>query len=137
MAMKKHKITIRPEWVVRGGFSEIDGYNGFMQLFKSKNRPEFIFAATFPVALGVYRAVEELGMKIPDDVDIISFGSSGLNQFLSPPMSYIEQPTVELGKKAIELTLNSIRQKEEFIPQVIKLPTKLVLCRTCVQGVTA
>ncbi|MGD1045972.1 MAG: LacI family DNA-binding transcriptional regulator [Bacteroidota bacterium] len=136
MAMKKHEIAIKPEWVVRGGFSEIDGYNGFMQLFKSEDRPEFIFASTFPVALGIYHAAEEMGVKIPDDVDIISFGSSGLNQFLSPPMSYIEQPTIELGVKAVELTLHSIQQKDEFVPQTIKLPTRLVLCKTCVQGIT-
>lgn len=134
-AMKQYKVPIKPEWVVYGGFSETDGYNGFNKMHESGSLPEFIFASTFPVALGVYKAVEELGLKIPDDIDIISFGSGGSNRFLSPPMSYVEQPTVELGKRAIDLTLENIRQRDQFIPQHIKLPTKLVLCKTCVKRI--
>ncbi len=134
-AMKQYDVPIKPEWVVYGGFSEEEGYNGFNKIYESGNLPEFIFASTFPVALGVYKAVEELGMKIPDDIDIISFGSSGLNRFLSPPMSYVEQLTTELGKRAFDLTLENIRQQDQFIPQRIKLPTKLVLCKTCIKRV--
>jgi LacI family transcriptional regulator len=134
-AMHQYEIPIQPEWVTRGGFSEADGYNGFMKLYESHNLPEFLFTVTLPVALGVYRAVGEVGMNIPNDIDIITFGHSGMNQFLFPQMSYIEQPTIELGRKAVELTLNSIRQKDGFIPQTIKLPTKLVLCKTNSQKV--
>jgi DNA-binding LacI/PurR family transcriptional regulator len=52
-------------------------------------------------------------------------------------MSYIEQPTVELGKKALELTIENIKQKNKNAPQIIKLPTKLVLCNTCMKKVAA
>jgi LacI family transcriptional regulator len=136
--MKKYQVPIRPDWVVYGGFSEEAGYKGFMTLHAAGEIPDFVFAVTFPVALGVYRAVEELKLKIPDDVDIISFGNSGLNQFLSPPMSFVEQPTRELGKKALELTFAHIKNRDDFIPQHIKLPTRLVLCDTCIkQGALA
>lgn len=136
-AMKRYGVSLHSEWVVFGGFSENDGYRGFRKIYESGDMPEFIFAVTFPVALGVYRAVEEVGMKIPDDIDIICFGNSGFNQFLAPPMSYIEQPTRELGRKALDLTLDNIRQREGFVPQHIKLPTRLVLCRTCITKATA
>jgi len=131
LAMEHHHMPVKKEWIASGGFGEEDGYNGLMKWYKSGKLPEFVFTVTFPVALGVYRAAEELGLKIPDDIDIISFGISGLNQFLTPPMSYIEQPTVVLGKKAMDLTLESIRQKSEYVPKKIVLPTKLVLCKTC------
>jgi len=133
-AMNQYEIPIQSERIVRGGFSEEDGYKGLMKLYESNNLPEFVLPVTFPVALGVYRAAEELKLKIPDDLDIISFGNSGLNHFLSQPVSYIEQPTITLGRKAVELTVESIRQKNEFIPQKIVLPTKLVLCKTCVHA---
>jgi LacI family transcriptional regulator len=135
-AMKKYGIPIRPEWIITGGFSEEDGSRGFKQLYDTGELPEAIFAVTFPVALGVYRAVLNCNLKIPDDIDIISFGNSGgLNQLLSPPMSYIEQPTIELGRKALELTIENIRQRNKTAPQTIKLPTKLVLCKTCLNKV--
>jgi LacI family transcriptional regulator len=135
-AMKKYGLPIRPEWIIRGGFSEEDGTRGFKKLYETGDLPEVIFAVTFPVALGVYRAVHNCNLKIPDDIDIISFGNSGgLNQLLSPPMSYVEQPTVELARKALELTIENIRQRNKTVPQTIKLPTKLVLCKTCLNKV--
>jgi LacI family transcriptional regulator len=134
-AMKQYDVPIKPEWVVYGGFSENDGYKGFNQMYETGKLPEFIFAATFPVALGVCKAVAELGMKIPNDIDIISFGSGGVNQFLSPPISYVEQLPGEMAKKAVELTLDHVMQREQFIPQHITLPTKLVLCKTCISRV--
>jgi LacI family transcriptional regulator len=134
-AMKQYGVPIDPEWIVYGGFSEEDGYRGLKKLYESGNLPEFVFTVTFPVALGVYRAAEELGLKIPDDIDLICFGSSGLNQFLAPPMSYVDQPTRELGRQALELTLENLRQREGFIPQHIKLPARLVLCKTCIKRI--
>jgi LacI family transcriptional regulator len=130
-AMKRHKVKVRKDWVVYGGFSEDEGYRGFKKLYETGELPEVVFAVTFPVAMGVYRAVKEMGMKIPDDVDIICFGNSGLNQFLSPSMSFVDQPTHELGRRAFEITLESINRKGNFLPQHVKLPTTLVLCETC------
>lgn len=134
-AMKQYGVQVNPDWVVRGGFDETDGYKGFMKLHETGRLPELVFAVTFPVALGVYRAMKELGLKIPKDVDLICFGNSGLNQFLDPPMSYIDQPTYELGQKAFELTLENLQRRDQFVPQHIKLPTRLVLCKTCTKKV--
>jgi LacI family transcriptional regulator len=136
-AMNKYGIRINNRWVVYGGFDESSGYKGVKALYETGDLPEMIFAVTFPVALGVYRATQELGLKIPDDTDLICFGNSGLNQFLSPPLSYVEQPTLELGRRAFELTLERIQKKDQVPLQHIKLPVKLVLCRTCTEKVAA
>ncbi len=130
-AMKHHGITVRKDWIVYGGFSEAEGYKGFKMLYETGKLPEVVFAVTFPVALGVYRAVREMGMKIPDDIDIICFGNSGMNHLMSPSMSYVDQPTYDLGRRALEVTLENIQKKGNFLPQHITLPTKLVLCDTC------
>jgi LacI family transcriptional regulator len=128
-AMKKYKIPIKPGWLVYGGFGELDGYNGFKKLHEAGSLPEFIFAVTFPVALGDYRAAEEMGIRIPEDVDLICFSNRGPDRLLEPLVSYIEQPATELGRKALLLTLENIKQREHFVPKHITLPTKLVLCQ--------
>lgn len=131
-ALKKYKIPIYPEKIILGGFSEQDGYKGFMKLYSSGNLPEFILAISFPVALGVYRAAEELGLKIPRDVDIICFGNEGFNQYVTPKMTIIDQPASAMGRAAVELTLENIRNIEHFQPKHIKLPVKLIPGDTCI-----
>jgi len=131
-AMEKHNIEINPDWVIEGGFGEDSGYNHFMKLYKENNLPDLIFAATYPIALGVYMAANEVGIKIPDDVDIICFGNAKIQKFLSPPLSCIDQPTDLISKHAMDLILENIQNKEDYKPQNIVIDTELILRGTCI-----
>lgn len=132
-AMEKYGVPVNPDWVIYGGFGEDYGYNGFMKLYKSGNMPEFIFAVTYPVALGVYAAAAEVGMRIPDDIDIICFSSGNIGRFIKPEISYVNQSTDVLGKTAVELVLAHITEAEDYEPKHIQIPTELVLRETCVK----
>ena len=130
-AMKQYGLPINKDWVINGGFGEEFGYSGFMKLYKGNNLPEFIFTVTYPVALGVYAAIEELGLKIPGDIDIMCFGNSDINRFISPSLSCVNQPTDKLGKASVELIIDQIKNIESFEPQHIVVPTELILRQTC------
>ncbi len=130
-AMKKYGITINREWVIYGGFGEEAGYNGFMKMFRNNNLPEFIFTVTYPVALGVYAAVKEVGLKIPNDIDIMCFGNSDINRFIIPSLSCVAQPTEKIGRTAVELTIEQIKNIDTFQPQHIEIPTSILLRETC------
>jgi LacI family transcriptional regulator len=124
-------IPLNQEWLCFGGFGEEDGYSGFKKIMSAADRPEFILTATFPVALGAIRAARDMGIQIPQEVEIMGFGNNQINRFLSTPICYIDQPTAELGRRAFALTLENIRSQEHFKPQHIQLPTRLVLCDGC------
>lgn len=131
-ALREHDIPIRQEWVVFGGFGKDDGYKGFMHLYNSGNLPEFLFAVTYPVALGIYEAAKDLGLHIPDDIDVICFGDSDMNRFISPSLSCVGQPTQELGTKAVQMILEIIRNPDEIREHHVEIPTELILRETCV-----
>jgi LacI family transcriptional regulator len=130
-AAKDCKLKIPKHWIIEGGFSEEDGYDGFMTLYRHNNLPEVIFAVTYPVALGIQLAAQETGIKIPDQLEIISFGGSIYNRFISPSITYIDQPVKELGAKAIELIIDQIKNPDTVREQHITLPTELIVCETC------
>lgn len=122
-----HGLSARDEWIVEGGFSEEDGYNGFKNLINSPDLPEAIFSVTYPVALGIYAAAFENDITIPDDIDIVCFGAGSYQRFFSPSITFVSQPTDELGRRAMELLLDEIRNPESIRPQLISLPTELIL----------
>ena len=130
-AMHNHNIPVRQEWIVPGGFGTKDGFEGFMQLYKKGPLPEFIFAATYPVALGVYEAAKKLGLKIPDDIDVMCFGDSDMSHFLSPALSCVNQPTRELGMTAVQTILDVIKSHEKQKEHHIVIQAGMTLRETC------
>lgn len=129
-AMAAHNHSVPEEWIITGGFGEEDGYKGFKKLLKRKPLPEVIFAVTYPVALGICTAAAEVGISVPDDIDILSFGGSAYNRLFSPSISYVEQPAAALGRKATELLLDEITNPDRRREQHIVMPTQLVICET-------
>jgi LacI family transcriptional regulator len=130
-ALRNNGIPIRQDWVIPGGFGKQDGYDGFMKLYKSGDKPEFLFAATYPVALGVYEAVKELHLRIPDDIDLMCFGDSDMSQLLSPALSCVSQPTDQLGGAATRAILDIIRSPDKHTEHHVVIPTGLIMRETC------
>lgn len=130
-AMKNYNIDVNKSWVLEGGFGEKYGYENFLKLYSQKNLPDLIFAVTYPVALGIYMAASEVGVKIPDDVDVICFGNANIQKFLSPPLSCINQPTELISKSAMEMIFQNIENKEEYVSQHKIIETDLILRGTC------
>jgi LacI family transcriptional regulator len=132
-AMKEHNIPINPDWVFHGGFGETYGYNAFMQLYKENNLPDLIFTVTYPVALGVYMAAREVNLSIPQDIDVLCFGNAKIQNFLSPPLSCVNQPTDLLAQKSMEILLENINNAENFTKKNIQILTELILRGTCIK----
>jgi LacI family transcriptional regulator len=128
--LKKHQLPVRQDWVVPGGFGKEDGYRGFKQLCEKGERPEFVFAITYPVALGVYEAAKELGLNIPNDIDIICCGESDMINFLRPSLSCVSQNPQELGSSAVRTILEMIEHPDEIPERHVVVPTQLILRET-------
>ncbi len=130
-AMERNNIAINPDWIIEGGFGENYGYDAFMRLYKQNNLPDLIFTVTYPVALGVYMAAAEVGLKIPDDVDVICYGNAKVQNFLSPPLSCVDQPTDKISRNAMDIILHNINSQDLVEPRNIVIETDLILRGTC------
>jgi len=132
-AMNDNGIPIKNDWIVEGDYSEKSGYDAFMKLYREKNLPDLILAVTYPVAIGIYSAVKEVGLKIPDDIDLICFGNSEVQSFLSPPLSCVNQSTELLAEKSIELLLQNIENVDNFECKNLVIDTDIIFRGTCIK----
>ncbi len=132
-ALQKHQLKIPADWIIEGGFGEASGFAGFQKLYKTGRLPEVLFAVTYPVALGVLDAAGQVGVKIPDDLDLLCFGGSNYNRFVSPSITYIDQPAAQLAERAVELLISEIRNEKQRGKSQVKIPTRLVVCETCIK----
>ncbi|MEW6653558.1 MAG: LacI family DNA-binding transcriptional regulator [Bacteroidota bacterium] len=132
-AMKENGLSVNPEWVIEGDFDEKSGYDSFMKLYREKNLPDFILAVTYPTAIGVYTAAQEAGLTIPDDIDLICFGNAEVQNFLSPPLSCVNQPTDQLAYNSMNLLIDNINNIDNFKCKKIVIDTELILRGTCIK----
>ena len=126
-AMQKNNIPINHSWVVEGGFGEEDGYSGFKKMFNGGSLPEAIFAVTYPVAIGIYEAANEVGVRIGKDIQVTCFGNNAFKHTVPSVFNFVDQPTVELGKNAVQLLLDLIENPSSNRPRNIELKTRLLI----------
>jgi LacI family transcriptional regulator len=125
-AMKQHNIPINKNWMTFGGFGEEDGYRGFKKIYESGSLPDAILAVTYPVALGIYEASLELGVRIPQDIKITCFGNNTYKKSIPSVFSFVDQPTNDLGREAVNLLIKMINNPTEYKSINIELKTRLV-----------
>jgi LacI family transcriptional regulator len=128
-ALLDRKIPINPDWIVEGGFDQSDGYAGMMKLHERGMLPQLICTVTFAAALGTLNAIRELGLSIPDDIDIISFGDSGYNPHMKPSITATHLHAKEIGRKAVSLLIDELSNAEQSSKKLV-VPTKLVINET-------
>ncbi len=122
-AMTRRGLT--PQ-LVESGLTEEDGAEGMRRLYQEHGLPEVVFAVTFPVALGAVRVLEEMGVSVPGEVEILSFGGSVYSDYLKPALNYIRQPVTEIGTAATRLLLDEINDGGKK-PGLLELPGELIL----------
>jgi LacI family transcriptional regulator len=130
-ALQESEIPLNKKWVFPGDFNELTGYDALYKMHKSNSLPEFIFATSYPVALGILKAANELNISIPKELDLISFGDSTFNQNFNTAISTVNQSTFQLGRKAVEVILNEINSIDGVKEQHIILDTELIIRETC------
>jgi LacI family transcriptional regulator len=123
-ALRESGIDPRDEWVVEGGFGEQYGYAGFQELYARGVRPDAVFCATFPVAVGMVMAMREIDPSLETSTRILAFDTGGMRRLAVFPYYCIRQNAVELGRRAFNELLRVLDEKGAE-PQSITLPTEI------------
>jgi LacI family transcriptional regulator len=100
------------------------GYLGVKSLLASGERPTALFTGTDQAASGAYQALQESGIRIPDDVSVAGFNDT-IGDVLHPGLTSVREFPRELGTHLAEFTLRRI-QEPNLAPQQLLLPTELI-----------
>jgi DNA-binding LacI/PurR family transcriptional regulator len=60
------------------------------------------------MALGVLRAFNETGVRVPDDISVVGFDDQPESAYFIPPLTTVAQDFEELGQRCIDLLLDRI-----------------------------
>jgi DNA-binding LacI/PurR family transcriptional regulator len=98
---------IEPPPVVRGDWTPRSGYEAATELLR-RGGVTAIFAANDHMAIGAIRAVEQAGLRVPEDVSIVGFDDAPEAEFLSTPLTTVRQDFAEVTRLAVHRLVRTI-----------------------------
>jgi uroporphyrinogen-III decarboxylase len=100
-------------------------------LYDEGLNPSAIFAANNAIAMGVIDALERRGLRIPQDVALVSFDDFPNISRLFPFLTVVVQPAYDMGVNAAQLLLSRLDSEVGLQPRHVVLPTRLIIRHSC------
>jgi LacI family transcriptional regulator len=125
-ALEDAGIAYDPALVREGAFTDASGCAPMLALLDLRERPTAVFIGSDAVAFGALEAIHSRGLRIPEDISIISFDDIPIIKYLRPPLTSIHLPAYDIGKRAGEMLLK-ILNGEQLESSRVSLPTELVI----------
>ena len=125
-ALRRYEQAADRDLIIHCGGDEATNYRLIKDLLSSDDRPDGVFASVEKLAVQVYHVCRELGLRIPEDVKVISFSNLVTASLLNPSLTTIAQPAFDMGKEAATILFRRLEKKYIVTPEDrVMLPAKL------------
>jgi DNA-binding LacI/PurR family transcriptional regulator len=105
--------------VVQGDFLEQSGYDGVRALRRRRRGFTALFCGNDMMAIGALRALDDVGLAVPQDVSVVGFDDIHLASYLRPGLTTVHQPIQTLGRRAAELLIGPAMDSHEPASEVL------------------
>jgi LacI family transcriptional regulator len=132
--LRKHGIAVEEALIKVGQFERGSGYEKTLELMCMNPPPTAIFACNNFLALGAIRALREKGVRIPEDVALVSFDDIEIASVIHPFLTAVTQPAYTIGTIATEILIDRIEGrigKDSDSGKTVVLQTELIVRESC------
>ena len=109
---EKRGVPLAAEQCEPCRFSMADGYTATQNLLKRCPDLTAIFAFSDVMAIGVMRAIQDLGKRVPEDISVVGYDGIPVANYCIPRLTTIRQDTQELAKQGVDVLLRAIEHKQ-------------------------
>lgn len=128
--LREKNLPFDSSYVASEPLTSNGGYDGAMKLLKQQPRLTAMFCGDDIAAIGVLRAIQDFGLKVPKDMSVIGIDDIETAQFLSPMLTTIHVPMEEMGQLAAKILIDRI-DGGHTLPMKINLPFYLSKRESC------
>jgi LacI family transcriptional regulator len=130
-ALAAKGLSLDSRFVRPGEFREDVAYSAARNLLSQPERPTALYVANGLMALGVMRAISDLGLRCPEDVSIASTDNIPGVRGLKPVLTRTEHPITDMVNEAVRLLVARIKSGEEAEGRTVVFPSSLVVGDSC------
>lgn len=123
-AFREAGLSFDPSRLVEVRFSTADGFEAAKRFFAQRRDTTAVFCMSDHVAIGVMRALHDLGLSVPGDVSVMGFDGLEAGSYTIPRLSTVVQPLGELARQTVHV-LNCMLEGDE--PTHVIVPASVVI----------
>ena len=136
-ALRAARIAAVPALEFQGDFTEQSGYQCGAALLRADPWPSAVFAANDYMAIGLLRALRDVGIDVPRQIAVVGFDDIAFARYLDPPLTTVRVDAYALGERATLSLVRIMRMAPARRCTHFVLPTTLVVRGSCGAARTA
>jgi len=125
-ALASYGISYNPALVERGDWEVQSGYSSTHKLLKLSKPPDAIFAANDLMALGAIYAVQEAGLRVPEDIAVSGYDDREIASIVRPTITTVTLPCYDMGQASAQMLLKLVSGNSDPI-EPVRIKGKLVI----------
>ena len=129
-ALKEANLPINEEYIKHEEFLREGGQEAVNELMALPQPPTALLVVDDFMALGVLNKLDELGIKVPNDISVVSFNNILLSEMSKPPLTSMDINILKLGIEASRSLIQKIENSSEPAKRII-VSHKLVQRASC------
>lgn len=123
-ALEDAELPFNDDYIVSGDYTYDSGLEAAQAFLQLQTHPTAIFVSTDEMALGVVHGLQDSGLQIPNDIEVISSDNTRLTTMVRPQLSTVVQPMYDIGAVSMRL-LTKYMNKEKVGDHIIILPHRI------------
>ncbi|PLS09661.1 LacI family DNA-binding transcriptional regulator [Neobacillus cucumis] len=125
-------LAVFESLIKRGSPTFQFGYEAMSELLESPEKFTATFCANDMIALGAIQCLDNMGIRIPEEMAIVGYDDIKMSQLIKPALTTVQQPIGEMGAAIVKLLLNLIENKGDILsPQTLVFDMKLIIRESC------
>ena len=126
-ALGKRRRKVTSELIVEAGHDDASGFAAMKRLLTAEKPPDGVFCFNDPVAIGAMRACLEAGLRVPDDVAFVGVANMRYSDWLTVPLTTIDQRTSAIGMQAARQLLECMAAPTSPPVQTVLMAPELIV----------
>lgn len=131
-ALVDNNIKFDRDYLVEAEFSRESAREEMEKLLNLKEPPTAVIVTDDVMAFGVIDTIKKHGLRIPQDMEIISFNNISLSEYSNPSLTSVDINVYKLGYEAGKLIIEKIKGKEDKDRVIV--PTKVIYRQSSING---
>ena len=123
-ALRDTGIPFDEERYIDTRFSLRGAYDAARGFFAMKPDTTAVFAMSDTVAMGVIRALQDIGRRVPEDVSVVGYDGIEMGKYFIPRLTTVVQPVDDIARESVAMLMDMLENDGE--PRHITVPAELI-----------